>query len=212
MSEELPHKLHKTLLGTLNVKYLCPKCKRTLENPLAEAGHEDACPNCSAVFKVPGKTAQMQHERQRQSAKAKAENDSKSKREQELEKQQSEAIRLEEEREEKRRVAEAIAAMKQIEQENARQFLQKNHSGYVYRVEQFHSNFQDCTTNLSKFINHFSEQGWEYVEYIDVKFWDPAGCLASLLGQPGIARTVHLVTFKRPALRDENGDIIPFKQ
>lgn len=212
MSEELPHKLHKTLLGTFNVKYLCPKCKRTLENPLAEAGREDACPNCSTVFKVPGKTAQMQQERQRQIAKAKAENDSKSKREQQLEKQRSEARRLEEEREEKRRVEEAIAAMKQIEQENARQFIQKNHSGYVYRVEQFHSNFQDCTTNLSKFINHFSEQGWEYVEYIEVKFWDPAGCLASLLGQPGIARTVHLVTFKRPVLRDENGDIIPFKQ
>jgi DNA-directed RNA polymerase subunit RPC12/RpoP len=212
MSEELPHKLHKTLLGTYNVKYLCPKCKRTLENPLAEAGREDACPNCNAVFKVPGKTAQMQQATQRQKGKAATENDAKSKREQSSRNQQSEAMRLEEEHAERIRVAEAMEAMKRLSEENTRQFIQKNHTGYVYRVEQFHSNFQDCTTNLSKFINHFSEQGWEYVEYIEVKFWDPAGCLASFLGQPGIARTVHIVTFKRPALRDENGDIIPFKQ
>jgi Zn-finger nucleic acid-binding protein len=60
MASEIPHKINKTLQGKLHVIYDCPKCTLELENPLNEAGWSDFCPECGAVFNVPGESAQKE--------------------------------------------------------------------------------------------------------------------------------------------------------
>jgi hypothetical protein len=204
MPDEIPHSVKKSLIGSLAVSYACPMCSCNLENPLSEAGKKDTCPNCGTGLIVPGLSYQEEKARLKEQAK----------REEELK------ARQHKERAAKRKAAEMAANEARIQAEMAenearRQAetdrLNERHLGYVYRVEQFNSNFANCHNNLTTFINRWSEEGWEYVDFVEVRFWQPAGCLAAFLGNPGSPITAHLVTFRRVVARDSSGNVVPFR-
>jgi tellurium resistance protein TerD len=64
----------KSMFGGYRVRYNCPDCGDRLHSPLADAGTQDACPNCNTQFLVPGKKqldqlnrrkrAELKHKRQ----------------------------------------------------------------------------------------------------------------------------------------------------
>jgi Zn-finger nucleic acid-binding protein len=208
MASEIPHKINKTLLGKLHVKYDCPKCKLELENPLNEAGRSDTCPECGTVFVVPGESAQKEMEQQRLLAKnaatEEAERNAQIKLEREQAKQQSRAEEQRKQqveqiqREEQRK---RQADQKQLEQQRrlAQELAQSEiQSGYDYHVETFLPTVKDCSQNLTKFIRFYSEKGWEYVDFNIVSVYDPPGCIAGLLGLPGQNHINHLVIFRKP--------------
>lgn len=65
--EELEYKFVRTIKGKI-LKYRCPHCAEPLESGLAEAGTQDACPECGGRFTVPG-LLQRQREQQSQAKK-----------------------------------------------------------------------------------------------------------------------------------------------
>ncbi len=54
-----PYRIKKTPLGGSRVSYRCPQCKGELVSALDEVGKEDCCPQCGAVFDVPGRYAAL---------------------------------------------------------------------------------------------------------------------------------------------------------
>jgi hypothetical protein len=216
MPQELPHNLQKTLLGGFVVKYNYPKCSLVLENPLAESGQVDTCPNCKTQFEVPGSKSKAELERKRQLEKEQADKIAQTKKAQAEERENLANAAMQEEQERRKKLAEQEsqieAEIRQKTRDELWKRIQKNHTGYVYHVERFISEYNNCDENLCSMINLAAEKGWEYIDYKSVQFWDPNnGCLGFLLGSPGLVRTVHLVIFRRPALKDENGDIIPWQ-
>lgn len=61
-----PHnaKVKKTILGKYEVTYDCPGCGQNLKNSLDDAGIQDSCPHCEAVFKVPGLSFKQKMEKE----------------------------------------------------------------------------------------------------------------------------------------------------
>jgi Zn-finger nucleic acid-binding protein len=49
-----PVQIKNGLLGRRSISYGCPRCKTRLTSPLDDAGKSDTCPECGAVFAVPG--------------------------------------------------------------------------------------------------------------------------------------------------------------
>lgn len=49
--------IKKKIIGGYTVGYDCPKCGTRLTSPLEDAGKPDSCPDCAAMFKVPGQSA-----------------------------------------------------------------------------------------------------------------------------------------------------------
>ena len=65
------------MFGKHSVHYVCPKCGERLKSPLADAGKQDSCPDCRALFVVPGEQkrrqieeAQLVEKREREAAAA----------------------------------------------------------------------------------------------------------------------------------------------
>ena len=47
-------RISKGLTGKLTLHFACPQCEEQLTSPLKEAGTENECPGCGALFTVPG--------------------------------------------------------------------------------------------------------------------------------------------------------------
>lgn len=214
MPQELPHNLQKTLLGGFTVKYNCPKCSLALKNPLAESGQVDTCPNCKTQFEVPGSKSKAELARKRQLEKEQADKIAQTKKAQAEERENLAIAAMEEDQERRKKLAEQKsqieAEIRQKTRDELWKQIQKNHTGYVYHVERFISEYNNCDENLCSMINVAAEKGWEYIDYKSVQFY-PKWMPWVSLGSHGLVRTVHLVIFRRPALKDENGDIIPWQ-
>jgi len=76
----------RNLVGATNVKYRCPGCGVKLSDPLEKAGQNGNCPECQAVFLIPG-----EKELARQQSTAEAEK--RKKEEAEAEKKQAESLK-----------------------------------------------------------------------------------------------------------------------
>ena len=64
----MQYELTKGLTGYV-VKYQCPQCQANLRSPLKQAGTNDDCPDCQAMFVVPGTDELAKLERKKQQAK-----------------------------------------------------------------------------------------------------------------------------------------------
>ena len=64
----MQYELTKGLTGYV-VKYQCPQCQANLRSPLKQAGTNDDCPDCQAMFVVPGTNELAKLERKKQQAK-----------------------------------------------------------------------------------------------------------------------------------------------
>lgn len=53
-SSTMNYQVHRSLLGRLEVRFVCPHCGAATINPLVEAGSEQACPSCGGPQVVPG--------------------------------------------------------------------------------------------------------------------------------------------------------------
>ncbi len=51
--------IKKGALGTV-VQYACPQCRTPLTSHFSQAGEQDTCPDCGAIFVVPGETEKQQ--------------------------------------------------------------------------------------------------------------------------------------------------------
>jgi ribosomal protein L37AE/L43A len=63
-NESAERKSKKTILGKYEVTYDCPGCGQNLKNSLDDAGIQDHCPHCEAVFKVPGLSFKQKMEKE----------------------------------------------------------------------------------------------------------------------------------------------------
>ncbi|QDT59210.1 hypothetical protein SV7mr_17170 [Stieleria bergensis] len=63
----MQYKIESNPQGKSFVKYRCPRCKCILNSPLADAGKQDKCPDCTQIFVVPGaaELAAMQKQQQK---------------------------------------------------------------------------------------------------------------------------------------------------
>lgn len=193
MANEIPHKLSKTLLGKWLVKYKCSNCGELLEADITEAGNQDACPSCNTRYTVPGVSKKREME-----VKQKAEEEQKRRREKEVEEERVRRLREEEaEKLVKQQQVQVEEARRRQEQILAEQEKRSRHSGFVYHVAYFAPTNDNCNVELSKLINRFSEDGWEYLRLDILQTYRPPGCLAALLGQHGELIVHHMVTFRR---------------
>lgn len=193
MPNEIPYKLQKTLLGKIRVKFNCPSCDEMLENDLTEAGSHDACPACKARFVVPGVAERMQREAQLRRDAEEKKREAKS----ELQIAEQRQFEAEELARSKRIELQEKEKQQRIAQEDARLEKLKLHSGFVYHVQSFFPEPDNCALQFKKFLNHFTEDGWVFVSLDIVQTYRGPGCIASLLGMTGNYEVHHLVTFKR---------------
>ncbi|MEI8213611.1 MAG: hypothetical protein WCI02_15790 [Planctomycetota bacterium] len=160
---------------------------------MKDAGKKDNCPSCSATFVVPGESAIREREQQR----IQEEQEAKEEAEREAQESLDREVELAETRKQRLREREAIEEVNRRKAEQAAEELRKSHSGYVYHVEHFSPRFDGCGKHLENCINHYSQQGWEYVDFNIFTVHSSPGCLGSLLGLPGDVRVMHLLTFKK---------------
>jgi uncharacterized Zn finger protein (UPF0148 family) len=189
--------LKKGLLGGHTVSYQCPQCSTGLKARLDEAGKSDACPDCGAIYTIPGSDernriveAEVSATRQKQE-------------------QAERNLREKESREATERSKQAAVVKRSLSElsfgaesntPQARQLFEYRMLQIPPTISVQQSKGNEAAIYLQTTVNAQAREGWEFYRIDQFSIQQPAGCLLSFSGRDTITTTFHVVTFRRPTL------------